>query len=86
MRLRDELHHDRGPLAVEPHVFEILHPGIFFEKSHDDTFAVDRGHRPDANIHAMRSVLNLNVPVLREESFRDVHVRHDLDSGDQGGL
>src|SRR6266576_6777108 len=60
---------------VQPEVFLV-------QQAHDDLFAVERGHRRNAEIQflflAVGLVLDHDAAVLRETLFRDVQLGHNL--------
>lgn len=56
------------------------------EETEHDAFAVDGGHGADADVDTFAAVMDLDMAILGKEPFGDVHVGHDLDAGDQGGM
>ncbi len=56
------------------------------EKAEGDAFAVDGGHGRDADINFLAPDSEADAAVLGESFFRDIHIGHYFDPGDDGGL
>src|SRR5262249_364489 len=56
------------------------------EQSQTDRFTVDRGNGGSAYGNGLTVRLQINAPVLRQTTLRDVHVRHYFQARNDGGL
>lgn len=82
----DEGLEEASARGIEAEFLGIEQPVVSGEETEDDAFAMDGGHGADADVDAFAAVMDLDVAVLGKEPFGDVHVGHDLDAGDQGGM
>ncbi len=51
-----------------------------------DRFPVGRGENAHAQVVLVLAERGQDLAVLRQAFFRDIHVRHDLDAGDNSGM
>ena len=59
---------------------------VLAEDTDYDFFAENRRQRVDTHVHIPPLDLHIDTAVLRNPSLYDVHVRHNLDTGDDGVL
>ena len=56
------------------------------QKTQTDALTISRGDRRDADVDLVAAAADVDATVLRETALGDVHVGHDLDARDDGGL
>ena len=73
-----------GAHRIEAKVLVRLHSLVLHQQTQHHAFTINRWHGSHADIHAIAAMMNLDMAVLRHETLGDIHVRHDLDAGNQG--
>src|SRR5207302_5609183 len=71
-------------LGDEPDLLDAHERLALVQDPHDDLFAEDGRDGADAEVDLLALDLELDAPVLREPPLGAVHLRHDLDPGDDG--
>ena len=84
MGLRDRVLHRLLREGVETQRLEARREVRLVEDTHDDLLAVDRREDADADVDLLAERLDLETAVLRDASFGDVELGHDLDARDDG--
>ena len=69
---------------IEPLKIELLLASA--EQTQTDRFAVDSRNGRNAHIDVLITRLQIHAPILRQSAFGDVHVRHHLQTRDDGRL
>ena len=86
VRLFHHSSQQRRPFRIQPQLLRSQHLGVFFQQTHDQALPINRRHGAHPNVHSNSPVMDLDMAILRHEPFGDVHVRHDLHPGYQGGV